>query len=330
MNIFQIILLSAVIAACSGGKRTYYNCEGTTQGTMYHVIYEYNEDISNEIDTYLINFSKSLSNYDKNSVISKFNYNAPDFRPDTLLIAIVEASNEVWRNTDGAFDITIAPIANLWGFGWEEKSTVDTTKIRGLMKFVGMDKISISKAGITKQSPEVMIIGNGIAQGLSVDCLAAFLEEKGIENYLIEIGGEICAKGYKANHELWKIGIDKPINSDYSNRQNQTIISLTDWSLATSGNYRKFVEVGQSTYGHSLNPKTGYPANTDLLSVTVAAQKCMYADAYATAFMVMGFEKSFLLASKIPDFEAYFIYMSSDSTHQVAYTSGFGNFMLDE
>lgn len=330
MNLLPILILSVWLGACTGSNKNYYNCEGRTQGTMYHVIYEHNEDISDEINSFLVDFSKSLSNYDRNSVISKFNYNAKDFKPDSLLITMLTASQEVWQKTEGAFDITVAPVANLWGFGWEKPGDIDTSRIVALMQYVGMNKISISGQQITKQYPEVMIIGNGIAQGLSVDCLAYFLESKGISNYLIEIGGEVCVKGYKANSELWKIGIDKPINSSYSNRQNQTVLSLTDWSLATSGNYRKFVEMGQKTYGHSINPKTGYPAKTDVLSVTVATRQCMYADAYATAFMVIGFEKSFELAKKIPDLEAYFIYIAPDSTHQVAYTDGFDKFLLDE
>lgn len=322
--------LMLVLVSCRSQTTQYYSCEGKTQGTMYHITYEYNTDIHTEIDSILVAFSASLSNYNPQSVVSKFNNNDSGFVADTMLIRMINLSREVWNKTGGMFDITIAPVANLWGFGWEKVSAPDTTKLPEAMSNMGMDKIVINGNKVTKTDPNVTIITNGIAQGLSVDCMAEFFEKKGIRNYLIEIGGEIVAGGAKKNGEMWRIGIDEPIQgSDYSNRVTQTVINLNGKAVSTSGNYRKFVEMNGSQLGHSLNPKTGYPATTDMLSATVIADNCALADAYATAFMVMGFEKSMALADKLTGIEVYFIYLGSDNSHKVAYSKGFTNYFAE-
>ncbi len=322
------LCLFATVLSCTSNETAYRSCEGKTQGTMYHVVYEYHEDLCPQIDSLLKQFSLSLSNYNRTSVVSKFNYNSPDFKPDSLLIRMIHDASEVYNNTHGMFDITIAPVANCWGFGWEKKAQPDTANLSEAMQWVGMDKIILNGNSITKAEPQVQIITNGIAQGLSVDWLAEYFQSKGINNYLIEIGGEVLAAGTKRQKELWRIGIDKPIvNSGYNNRDTQIIIEISGKAVATSGNYRKFVEMDGVTMGHSINPKTGYPATTDLLSATVLTNRCVMADAYATAFMVMGLQASLQLAERLPDIEAYFIYIDENGEHQSAQTSKFANFI---
>ncbi|MCB0410235.1 MAG: FAD:protein FMN transferase, partial [Flavobacteriales bacterium] len=179
--------------------------------------------------------------------------------------------------------------------------------IDSLLKFVDFNQVSINDSLVMKINPGTMLDFNAIAQGYSVDVLALFLEEKGIENYMVEVGGELRVKGVNKNDTLWRVGIDKPIENNRE-RELQAIISLENSSLATSGNYRKFYEKDGVKYSHTINPLTGYPVQHSLLSVTVIAPTCALADAYATAFMVLGLEKSKQIVENNPDLEAFFIY----------------------
>jgi thiamine biosynthesis lipoprotein len=241
-----------------------------------------------------------------------------------------EASRIVYEKSNGAFDISLAPVINEWGFGWVKKSdkTIpDSTKIRELLHFVGMDKISLINGKIDKQYPQTMIISNAIAQGLSVDYVADYFFKLGLENFLIEIGGEVYCFGLNSRGEDWKIGVDKPIEgSGYENRENQIIVNLSGKAIATSGNYRKFIENGNQKYGHSFDPRTGYPAENELLSVSVVSESCMMCDAWATAFMVCGLEESKKILQTLENVEAYFIFLDKNGQTQTFMTEGFEDF----
>lgn len=333
-QIISVFISIIIVFSCNSNKKRIYRFyEGPIQGTYFHITYEWYEDLSDKIDSLLLSFNKSLSNYDSTSLISKINNNKSDVVDDLFKKMFIK-SKEVYEITNGAFDITVAPIANLWGFGWipqNDSLVPDSALINSLIGFVGMDKVSISLDGkIVKKFPEIQFISNAIAQGLSVDYLAEYFIKKGLENFIIEIGGELYAYGKSSRGDLWRVGIDKPIEgSNYSNRENQIIIEVSNKGVATSGNYRKFITSGSKKLGHSLNPKTGYPSENSLLSVTVIADDCMTADAFATAFMVLGLERSLQIVDSIEDMEAYFIFRDNNNKDRAIYSKGFQKYIIE-
>ena len=222
-------------------------------------------------------------------------WGAPSLRssPDNYFLTCFECAKEIYESTNGAFDITVAPIVNAWGFGFTEAVEVDSSLIDSLLQYLGMDSVGIVEGKIWKEKDGIMLDMNAIAQGYAVDVLCEFLESKGIINYLVEIGGEIKTRGHNPRGTEWKVGIDRPIEGlQIPGVDLQAIVEISDRSLATSGNYRKFYEKDGVKYSHTIDPKTGYPVQHCLLSATVLAGDCMRADAYATGFMVMGYEKS--------------------------------------
>ena len=316
--IFTVIIGLIIISCNQKPKSNYITFGGFTQGTTYNITYESHDstDYQNKIDYLLAEFDTSLSTYNRFSVISKINYNESNIT-DYYLRTVFQKSEELYKNTNGAFDITVAPLVNAWGFGFKNKEEITNAVIDSLLEFVGFQNICIKDSIIIKQDPRVMIDVNAIAQGYSVDIVADFLEKQGIINYLVEIGGEIKTKGINKKGKEWKIGIDKPFDNNNIPGENlQAIVKLSNKSLATSGNYRKFYERNGVKYAHTIDPKTGYPVTHSLLSATVIANDCMTADAYATAFMVMGPDEAYNLAEKLPFIEAYFIYCNDDGTFQ--------------
>ncbi|MBQ2076831.1 MAG: FAD:protein FMN transferase [Bacteroidales bacterium] len=323
-KIFLGIAIVALLAASCDPKTEYIKYSGPTQGTMFNITYCSDTNYNAEIDSLLQAFCRSLSNYDSTSLISRINRNETDTL-DALSEEFFNVSKEVWANTDGIFDVTVAPIVNAWGFGWKRHEThiPDSTEIDSLLQHVGMDKLEITNGRILKHDPDIQTITNAIAQGMSVDYISNFLKSKGINNFLVEIGGEIYCSGKNAQGRDWKIGVDKPIEgTGYEYRENQIVIHLSDMAVNTSGNYRKFIEDGGKKFGHSINPTTGYPAENEMISATVIYPDCIRADAYATAFMVMGAEKAMKIVESIDGMEAYFIVHEDGETKTVE-SSGF-------
>jgi len=314
-RIISLILISMLVGLfliISYNIEKYFANSGFIQGTTYNIQYKYSEDIQVEIDSVLHEFDLSLSTYIPNSIISGFNQNDTLVLADEYFERFFTAANEVSIKTNGDFDITVAPIVNAWGFGFTERQNVDSLLIDSLLEFTGFEKVKLENGLIIKHNPSLMLDGNAIAQGQSVDVIAEFLEGKNIKNYLVDIGGEIRTKGQNPSKKDWRIGIDKPIeNSGEIDRELQAILKFSNKSLATSGNYRKFYEKDGIKYSHTINPKTGYPVKHNLLSATVVTNECIYADAYATAFMVMGLEKSIEFIESNIDIEAYLIYSDS-------------------
>jgi len=322
----KIILISFIIAlsgSCTP-KSDYINITGFTQGTSYSITYlcSKKRNYQQEIEQLLADFDTSLSTYNKFSVISGINSNTSNKADDYLKTVFIRAQ-EISELTYGAFDITVGPLVNAWGFGLAKKEQITQHKIDSILSFVGYKKVWIENDRILKADPRIKIDMNAIAQGYAVDVVARFLDEKNIQNYLVEIGGEVKTKGLNPHNEAWKIGIDKPIDNNIIPGENmQAIVHLSNKSLATSGNYRRFYEQDGVKYSHTINPKTGYPVNHSLLCVTVIANDCMTADAYATAFMVLGLEKSIDLIEQHPELEAYFIYSDAEGNFGVKLTPG--------
>ncbi len=324
-----ILILLFLFATCSYEK--YQFLEGYTQGTTFRIIYKSSEKFDVEIYEMLKEFDMSLSNYEKQSIISRINRNEPDVELNEIFVNFFNKSHEVFKKSDGYFDITVGPLVNAWGFGVDEKRTADSSKIDSLIELVGMDKIKIENNRIVKQDSRIFLDANAIAQGQSVDYVCEFFEKENIHNYMVEIGGEVRAKGLNDKGEIWRIGIDKPIEgSSVEDAELQAIIKLDNKSLSTSGNYRKFYEYKGTKYAHSINPKTGYPERDKILSASIIANECSIADAFATACMVMGFEKAIKMLNENKDIEGYFIYAGVDGEFEVYQTSGFKKYISNE
>jgi len=321
------------LAGCQSKKSEYFRISGFAQGTTYSITYENseNEDYSSAIDSILKAFDRSLSIYDSTSIISRVNNDYQNVEVDDWFVDVFNKSAEVNAVSEGAFDITVGPVVKAWGFANGPVAKHDSAHIDSLLQFVGMNKVKLEGRKVVKQFPGVKIDVNAIAQGFSVDVVCDFFENKGIKNYLVEIGGEVRGKGTNAKDILWHIGIDKPLdgNMDPGNDL-QAIIEIDNKSLATSGNYRKFFVEDGVKYAHTIDPKTGFPARNTLLSATVVCDDCMTADAYATAFMVLGVDKSKELLQKLPGIEVYFVYSNQLSEYEIFFSEGMKKMIFEE
>lgn len=308
---FCIIAIS-LLFGCQREINNTIKISGTAQGTTYHITYLAgpHSNYREAIDSIFKKIDLSLSTYDTGSIISRINRNDTTVNVDEYFTDVFNKSIEVSEKTKGVFDVTVAPVINAYGFGFTKKEKVNQAMIDSLLKFIGFQKVRLAGKKLVKEIPQVMLDFNAIAQGYTVDVLASFLESKGVKNYMVEVGGELRAKGKKADRSNWTVGIEQPDENSEGGESLNAVIKINDKSLATSGNYKKFyVEEGKK-YAHIIDPFTGYPAKNNLLSATVIAENCMTADAYATAFMVMGLEKSkqFLAENKDLDLEVIFIY----------------------
>jgi len=279
------VIVIFVLVACQNTSSYIYD-EGLIFGTFYHIKYQSKIDLKDSIQNKLEEVNKSLSTFDSLSVLSKINRNISTHL-DKHFIKVFKRAKQISEQTNGAFDMTVSDLVNAWGFGFKSEKFPTDSVIDSLMQYVGYQKISLVGDSIVKDNRHVTIDASAIAKGYGVDVVADFLESKGISNYLIEIGGEIRLKGKSAKHKKWTVGIDKPIDDSLAVSSGiQDVVSLDKGALATSGNYRKFYYKNGKKYSHTINPKTGYPVNHQLLSVSVYTKDCMSADAYATSFMV--------------------------------------------
>jgi thiamine biosynthesis lipoprotein len=325
-NIYLILTLLIVIQACNKQPAAPIKIQfgGEAQGTYYAVTYFANDTFvdQHQIDSLLGDFDLSASVWVEGSIISKINNNNADVEPDKYFTDIFKQAKKISEMTDGAFDITVGPLVNAWGFGFKNKMNVDQHVVDSLLPLVDFKAVNLVNGKIIKDKPGIQIDYNAIAQGYSVDLLGGFLHQNGIDDYLVDIGGEVLAKGAKPGGSLWVVGIEKPSESMNSERQIKATLKVANKAIATSGNYRKFYEVDGIRYSHTIDPKTGYPVKHSLLSATVMADSAAIADAWATAFMVMGLEKARQFLDKNPGMEAYFIYSEKDGELKTFATQG--------
>lgn len=291
--------LACVTGGCTDSGK-YSKVQGGVWNTLYSVTYRGDEPwVADSISGVLAETGRSVSAFDSASLISRVNRNETDSL-DPALLTILQASVRINHETEGMFDPTGAPLFDAWGFGIGHSVSGDTARIDSLLQFVGIDKVKISENRITKDDPRLRFNLSAIAKGYGSDAIGAMLRRNGITDYLVEIGGEISVSGRGSGGKPWRIGIDIPETSYSGNEKGVAkIISVTDCGLATSGNYRNFHEENGHRFGHTINPITGRPIETDVLSATVIAPTCMEADAYATALMVMGSEKATQFAESI-------------------------------
>ena len=269
----------------------------------------------------------SLSPFNKASVITHINENT-NLSADSLFTEVFLLAKQISKETHGAFDITVAPLVNAWGFGFKNAAQVDSAMIDSLHQFVGIDKVDLVDGKIVKKDPRLMLDCSAIAKGYGVDCVARLLDSKGIRNYMIDIGGELVMKGENPKMETWSIGVNKPIDDSLSvNQEIQTVLKLTNVGLATSGNYRNFYYKGGKKYAHTIDPRTGYPIQHNILSATVVAPDCATADAYATSFMVLGLDSAKQICNAHPELDAYFIYTTDKGNTEIYYTTGMKQYL---
>lgn len=308
----------------------YLHNEGKTQGTYYSATYLQPDgrDLKSKIEERLQQFEMSLSTYNPNSIISRINNNDPTVKTDLDFETIFYAAQEAAARTDGALDITVGPLVKAWGFAFGNNDHSKLPNVSEFLPYVGYKKVRIENHKVIKDDPRILIDANSIAQGYSVDVIAKLLSDNGCKNYMIEIGGEVACKGLNAKGEKWRIGIDKAVDDSTSmNEELQTILSLTDCAVTTAGDYRKFYIKDGKKYSHIINPHTGYPANSNLLSVTIVAPTAIMADAYDTPFMVLGVDSCLKVCKSIPGMECYLIYVDKNGENQIAYSEGFEKYL---
>ncbi|MDP4272260.1 MAG: FAD:protein FMN transferase [Bacteroidota bacterium] len=298
--------------------------EGPIFGTTYHIKYQYAKDVKREIDSTLQIFNNSLSSYKPNSIISRINNNDPYVVPDKFFLTAYKEAMVVAEATDGAYDPTVAPLVNLWGFGFKKNQVVTQLKIDSLKRLIGYKKVRLANNRIEKDDPRITLDLASLSDGYASDVIAALLEQKGVSNYMVEIGGEVMLKGVNAEGKAWSIGIDKPIDNQAPTTIDlEAKVQMTRGAISTSGNYRNFYYKDGKKYAHTIDPKTGYPVQHNLLSATIVAPTCIEADAYSTACMVIGLEESLELIRKHPQLIGYFIYADKNGNMQVKYTKRF-------
>jgi len=311
-------------------------------GTTYTVVYAGNTTYQSEFDSLLRVLNDEVSTYIPTSTISRFNQSDSTLfetgmpvnvegkvhLPDHHFWVNLDQSRSLIRLTNGYFGPTVMPLVNYWGFGYKEKravTEVDSQKISSLKQLVGLEQIREEpgrrQRSLRKKDKKVQLDFSALAKGYGVDLLGQFLEEQGVNDYQVEIGGEVRCRGKNAKGNWWKIGINKP-KTDASLVELEAAVTLRNKSMATSGNYRNFYEVNGKKYGHTINPKTGFPEQSSLLSASIFADDCLTADALSTASMAMGLDRAFELVESNPNLEGFFIY--GDETGQFSYkeTSG--------
>lgn len=304
--------------------------QGEAQGSYYAITYydEQGRNFQQEIDSIFHAVDVSVNLWVDTSVISKVNRNE-EVTLNNIFIDNFNIAQEAARLSDGYFDPTISPIVAAWGFSYKHGDTITPQLIDSLKQLVDYRNIHIEDGKVVKANPAMTLDFNAIAQGYTSDLIASFLDSRGIKNYLVDIGGEIMARGEKPNDQPWIVGIEKPADKWNSEQVVHTRITLRDKGLVTSGSTRKYVERNGKRYSHCIDPKTGYPVEHNVLSVTVLAENSVWADALASICMVMGMEKSLPLIENMDGVEAYYIYVNEQNALETFATEGFANLVLD-
>lgn len=317
-GVFLLFLIVAtVIIVRQNRAMPYQHNKGMIFGTTYSIVYQYDRDLQAGILDQLQQVDNSLSPFNETSIISRVNRNET-VEVNDLFTDVFTMAQEVSADTHGAFDITVAPLVNTWGFGFKQGTPPTKAVIDSLLAIVGYEKVKLSGRHVVKQDARTMLDCSAIAKGYGCDVVAELLRRKGIDNFMVEIGGEVVTSGISEKRVPWKIGVTKPSDDSLSvNNELQTVLNITDKAMATSGNYRNFYYKNGKKYAHTIDPATGYPVQHSLLSATVISDRCAKADAYATAFMVMGLEKAKKVLDRHRDLMAYLIYSDHKGEYKV-------------
>lgn len=316
---FLVLLIAGtVFIVIQQRNMPYLTNRGLIFGTEYTITYQNDRDLGKEIEQALQHVDNSLSPFNPRSLITKMNNNE-DTIADKFFTEVYRIARKVSEDTGGAFDITVAPLVNAWGFGFKEGITPDKHTIDSLLQFVGYTKVRLDDNGrLHKADPRLLLDCSAVAKGYGCDVVAKVLRSHDVQNFMVEIGGEVVTCGVNERRLPWRIGVTKPSEDPLQTSQElQTVLNVTDKAMATSGNYRNFYYKGGKRYAHTINPQTGYPVEHSLLSATVLARDCATADAYATSFMVMGMDRAREVLAHHPELMAYFIYSDSEGKNAV-------------
>ena len=306
---FLMLLIVGTVLIISHQQSTpYRQANDFVFGTTYKIVYQCDSDLTASIRQELRRVDYSLSPFNKESVITAVNQNR-EVMLDPYFVEVFNKAMEISRETKGAFDITVAPLVNAWGFGFKHEQMPTKRQVDSLRQIIGYQKVALKNGKVVKQDPRMMLDCSAIAKGFGVDAVARMLRDRGVQNFMVEIGGEVVTCGVNAQRLPWRVGVVKPSEDSLSTgHELQTILNVTDKAMATSGNYRNFYYKNGRRYAHTIDPKTGYPVQHSLLSATVLAASCTVADAYATSFMVMGLDNARQLLEHHPELMAYLIY----------------------
>lgn len=324
-SIFRIVFLLFLIVGSiyiirQQNTMPYQHNTGQIFGTTYHITYQSDKDLHREILQRLQLVDQTFSTFNDESIISKINRNEP-VKLNQMFIEVFDLAKTVSKDTHGAFDITVAPLVNVWGFGFKSGTPPTKAVIDSLRHLTGYEKVKLIGSKVRKQDPRIMLDCSAIAKGYGSDVVAQYLRSRDVENFMIEIGGEIVVQGNSDKRLPWKIGVTKPTDdSTQVNNELQTVLNVTNTAMATSGNYRRFYYKNGKKYAHTIDPKTGYPVQHNILSATVLANTCAKADAYATSFMVLGLEKTQQVLQHHPDLMVYLIYADGQGKNKVWYS----------
>lgn len=324
-SIFRIVFLLFLIVGSiyiirQQNTMPYQHNTGQIFGTTYHITYQSDKDLHREILQRLQLVDQTFSTFNDESIISKINRNEP-VKLNQMFIEVFDLAKTVSKDTHGAFDITVAPLVNVWGFGFKSGTPPTKAVIDSLRHLTGYEKVKLIGSKVRKQDPRIMLDCSAIAKGYGSDVVAQYLRSRDVENFMIEIGGEIVVQGNSDKRLPWKIGVTKPTDdSTQVNNELQTVLNVSNTAMATSGNYRRFYYKNGKKYAHTIDPKTGYPVQHNILSATVLANTCAKADAYATSFMVLGLEKTQQVLQHHPDLMVYLIYADGQGKNKVWYS----------
>ena len=311
-----LLIVGTVVVIRQQNSTPYQKDSGMVFGTTYNITYQCDSNLHESIKAELQKVDDALSPFNKKSIITSINENK-NVEVNKMFSDVFLLAQRISADTDGAFDITVAPLVNAWGFGFKNGTSPTRHDIDSLKAIIGYEKVRLEGKHVVKKDKRTMLDCSSIAKGYGSDVVARLLKSRGVTNYMVEIGGEIVTKGISPKRLPWKIGVTKPIDDSLSTSQEiQSVINVTDKAMATSGNYRNFYYKNGKKYAHTIDPHTGYPVQHNILSATVIADNCATADAYATAFMVMGLEKAQKLLERHPELMAYFIYSDKDGKNK--------------
>ena len=318
---FLVFLIVGTVFIVRQQRSTpYQHDKGQVFGTFYHITYQNDTSLNNDILAELAKVDRALSMFNDKSIISRIN-RGEDVKTNEMFDTVFNLAENIADNTNGAFDITVAPLVNAWGFGFKTGNPPTKAAIDSLRSIVGYKKVALRNNRITKTDPRVMLDCSAIAKGYGCDVVAHLLQRHGIENYMVEIGGEVVTHGISEKRLPWKIGVTKPTDDSLAvDKELQTVLNVKNMAMATSGNYRNFYYKNGKKYAHTIDPKTGYPVQHNILSATVLAKHCAEADAYATSFMVMGLDGAKKTLENHPELMAYLIYADHKGNMQVWYS----------
>ena len=308
LPLLALLIIGTVVVIRQQQSMPYQHNEGMVFGTFYSITYQHDQDLQKKIEAELQKVDNSLSPFNKQSVITAINNNKPT-RLTEQFIYVFDLAKQISEDTDGAFDITVAPLVNAWGFGFKNDCPPNKHTIDSLRSIIGYDKVHLYGKQVKKDDPRIMLDCSAIAKGYGADVVATLLRKEGIKNFMVEIGGEIVTSGVNAKRLPWRIGVERPVDDSLATEKNyQTVLNVTDIAMATSGNYRNFYYKNGRKYAHTINPKTGYPVQHSILSATVLCKECARADAYATTFMVVGLDEAKRILARHKELKAYLIY----------------------